>query len=55
LHAAHAALMCLVTCKIEKQPECVQLAILKRYLESTWVIRLAVPSHRQSLEVAILS
>ena len=33
LHAAHAALMCLVTCKIAQQHDRVQLAILKRHNE----------------------
>lgn len=33
LHAAHAALMCLVTCKIAQQHDRVQLAILKRQNE----------------------
>ncbi|KAF8813564.1 hypothetical protein BYT27DRAFT_7220449 [Phlegmacium glaucopus] len=33
LHAAHAALMCLVTCKIAQQHDRVQLAILKRHTE----------------------
>ncbi|KAH9167391.1 hypothetical protein EDB89DRAFT_129962 [Lactarius sanguifluus] len=30
LHAAYAALMCIVTCKNTKQPESVQLAVLRR-------------------------
>jgi len=33
LHGAHAALMCLVTCKIAQQHDRVQLAILKRHNE----------------------
>jgi hypothetical protein len=32
-YAAHAALLCLVTCKFSQQPESVQLAILKRHNE----------------------
>ena len=35
MYAAHGALICLVICKYAKQPERVQLAILKRHHELT--------------------
>jgi hypothetical protein len=42
LHAAHGALMCIVGCKIAKQPETIQLAILKKHYELTCVILLTL-------------